>query len=379
MRILLAMHYAPPHIGGMETVVKKQIQSLSKLGNKVHLVTCRHDTSLPLHETLSTHSIQRFRALNFIENKFGVTYPLISPLHFFSLLRSAGKNDIVHVHDVFYELSHLSGIAALLRKKPLYITQHVALVEHPSKLVMFVQKAIYNTIGKFLFQKAAGIVVYNSNVKDYLLSLGIDEKKIVQTHNGVDTTFFSPNSTGDTVALKKKYGLPTDRPVILFVGRLVHKKGFDLVAQANSTDYTILIVGTGTVPAKLKKLKNVVFYGPANEAQLLDMYRLSDSFVFPATGEIFTLVMQEAMACGTPVITAADPGYENYDLDRKLIAFTARDTPSIKKHIKKVIANKSLRSAMSQYSRQLALQKFSWAKNYTTEYAIYREHSGKAL
>ena len=46
-----------------------------------------------------------------------------------------------------------------------------------------------------------------------------------------------------------------------------------------------------------------------SESKTADLFRACDLFAFPAVGEIFTLVMQEAMASGLPVVTTDDPAY----------------------------------------------------------------------
>lgn len=373
MKYLISMHYTSPHIGGMEEIAKKQTASLHQLGQEVKLLTCRHDKSLPLSENLKTHKVRRFKALNFIENKFGVTYPIISPFAFFEILKESRDADIIHVHDVFYGLSHLSGIAAIIAKKPLYITQHVAMVEHPSKLVMYAQKGIYRTIGKYLFNKSRAIIVYNVNVRNFLIKLGIDKDKIHLMNNGIDTRYYSPCNPAEKPKLKYTYNLPIDKPIALYVGRLVPKKGFDLVANANSDSYISLIVGNGNIPKKLENRKNVIFFGPANDKQLLDLYRLSDVFVFPAIGEIFTLVMQEAMACGLPIITTNDKGYDDYQINNRLLKLVDRSSIKIKMDIKEILGNPALITKMSKYSRGYANDHFNWETNYSKEYAIYSE------
>jgi D-inositol-3-phosphate glycosyltransferase len=358
VNILVSMHYTPPHIGGMESVVKKQIHSLNEFVNDVTLLTCRHDRNLPLVERRKTHKIIRYRSLNFIEKKFNI-------------LHEVKATDVVHVHDVFYQLSHLTGLAAVLSKKPLYITQHVAMVDHPIKLVMRIQKLIYGTIGAFMFKRARAIIVYNVNVRDFLIGLGIPNDKIHFQYNGIDIEHFIPVSEKRKLQLKLKYGINTSKPVVLFVGRLVSKKGFDVVVEASTDTHHTLIVGTGSIPRSMRNLKNVRFYGPATGNELLELYQASDIFVFPAVGEIFTLVMQEAMACGLPIITFHDEGYLQYDLVRNLIAFTGRRPIEVQKAIHRIILGTKLQRDMRNYSRNLAERKFSWDANYPYEYALY--------
>jgi D-inositol-3-phosphate glycosyltransferase len=107
---------------------------------------------------------------------------------------------------------------------------------------------------------------------------------------------------------------------------------------------------------------------------LLELYQAADVFVVPAVGEIFTLVMQEAMACGLPVVTTDDPGYAEYDLDLESIALVPRTTEAIDAAVTAVLADAARAARMSAYSRAVALDRFSWRQNYAGEYGVYAEH-----
>lgn len=373
MRFLISVHYFMPHIGGMEEVAKKQAESLVAMGHEVQVVTCRPRADTPLEEKVDGYRIKRFRALNFIENKFGVTFPIISPFAFFSLLRQVRHSDVVHIHDVFYISCHLTALAAMVLGKPVFVTQHVAMVDHPSKLVMLVQKLVYGTFGRMIFSYAKKIVCYNTNVRSFLLNRGVTESKIILNYNGIDIDKFSPVKTADKQRLRKGYNLPLDRPIALFVGRLVPKKGYDIVYQARSSRYLTLIVGSGERPVAMREDANVKFWGPASQEELQDLYRLSDVFVFPAIGEVFTLVMQEAMACGLPVLTTNDPAYAAADINDQKLGLVARDTKAIAAYLNTVIDDNARLRDMGDYSRALARERFSWQKNYAQEASIYNE------
>jgi glycosyltransferase involved in cell wall biosynthesis len=94
-------------------------------------------------------------------------------------------------------------------------------------------------------------------------------------------------------------------------------------------------------------------------------------------GEIFTLAMQEAMSCGLPIITTDDPGYRRYDVDRERIVFTDPTSELLLRHILRVLADDSLRRAMSAYSRALARAWFDWDANVVTLLDIYDQIATK--
>ena len=349
-------------------MAERQATYLAKLGHNVTVFTSGNKSST---SRKNGYKIIQVRSLNFIETRFGVPYPLISPLNIFKLNRLIKACDLVHIHDVFYLSSHYAGIMALFNKKPIYITQHVDIVEHKNGFIIKIQKLVYHSLGKLLFLKSDKIVVYNSKVKKFLVSLGVDKNKILQTHNGIDTDYYSPVTTSEKLRLRKKYGLPPNMPIVLFVGRLVHKKGFDLVFNAKSKDYLTIIAGGGSTHLKDLNTDNVIFYGPANQSEIVDLYRLSDIFVLPTKGEVFTLSMQEAMACGLPVVVAKERAYDKYGIPKDCIAFTERNADRIRSKTLDILLDKKLYKKMSHYSRTLSLELFSFQKNYPLELSIY--------
>ncbi len=371
MKFLLVVHYFAPHIGGMEAVVEKQAKSLVRRGHEVTVLTCNPEKGTPAIERRDGYTIQRLPSLNFVEKRFGVTYPIISPLHIFWLLRKVNSYDIVHIHDVFYMSSHLVALSCILRKKTFFLTQHVAMVDYPSKLVMAVQRGMYGTMGRMLFSRAKKIVCYNHIVKGFLTNRKIPNSKIFMQYNGIDTSYFSPANDKEKHDLRKKYKLPLNQPIALFAGRFVPKKGCDLVYKAQSPDYFTLLAGDGKLASEMTSSQNVRLFGPASPEQLRDLYKASDAFVFPAIGEIFTLVMQEAMASGLPVITTDDPGYKPYEFSREHIQLVDRKSDQIADTLREIFNNPAMHRKMSEYSHQFALENFDWEKNYEREYTIY--------
>lgn len=356
----------------MEEVALKQANSLIDQGHSVTVVTCRPDRQAPLREVLDNGTVvKRLRSINFIESVFGVTFPIISPHHFLWLLKHINDYEIIHIHDVFYMPSWLASAACRMRKKAYFLTQHVGIVEHPSTLVMFIEKMVYTLFGDHILRNSEKVVAYNDNVVRFVKSRGVKATAIMQNFNGIDTDHFSPAKAADKKSLRKQYGFAQDARIVLFVGRLVPKKGYQLILDGADPANTYVIVGYGNIPPRYSGLSNVTFFGPATQEQLRDLYRLSDVFAFPSVGEIFTLVHQEALASGLPVIVADDPGYKRYNIDRSRMLMPKRTEKEIAKAIRTVLDDSTLKHAMSQYGRQIALERFSWRENYPREYAIY--------
>ncbi|HEV7754503.1 MAG TPA: glycosyltransferase family 4 protein [Mycobacteriales bacterium] len=364
MRILLISHFYPPHIGGIETVVRQQAVSLGKSGHDVAVVAFAGDGERPGSTAESGVTVSRVRAWNCLERRFGIPQPLGGLSLYTTLRRRVAGADVVHLNDVFYLGSWAGFLLARRHAKRIVLTQHVGLVEHPSRLVTAVQRLVYRTAGRRIFAGADAIVVYNANVAAFLREQRVPPAKVTELRNGVDLTRFRPaTSAPERRDLRRRYGLPVDRPLALFVGRMVPKKGIAALYEARSGAYDLVLVGGGEVPAGWYSTPGVHVLGAVPHEELPDLYRLADVFVFPAAGEIFTLAVQEAMASGLPIVTTNDDAYAGYGLDTERIALVPPRPDELRAAIEDITADPRRSAEMGAYSLALAHERFDWEKN----------------
>jgi len=168
--------------------------------------------------------------------------------------------------------------------------------------------------------KSADAVVAVSRFTERVLveQMGVPPEQICLIENGVDTRRFSPGPAD--LDLQARYGL-TGRRLVVAVGRLVPRKGFDKTIQAwkrvctAQPDAHLLIVGDGPQRAELQALAaasgvadRITFAGSVSDAELLAAYRSASLFVMPnrtmpdGDTEGFGLVFLEANACGRAVV-----------------------------------------------------------------------------
>ncbi|GHC09301.1 hypothetical protein GCM10010080_25560 [Thermomonas carbonis] len=238
---------------------------------------------------------------------------------------------------------------------------------------MWVQRVVYATAGRLIFGSARKIVAYNRNVRDFLLSRGINEKKILWLTNGIDVRRFRPPAEGERAAIRAQFRLPLDRPLILFVGRLVEKKGVQILLNAKDPSFDLVFAGPGPVPED-GLMEGVHWLGPLDQAQTAELYRSCDVFAFPAVGEIFTLAMQEAMASQLPVITTDDAAYTNNEMADGLI-LCPRQAEEFNKAIVTLLSDPKLVLEMGLRCRQTALRHFDWDANFSSLKDAYAEVS----
>ncbi len=171
---------------------------------------------------------------------------------------------------------------------------------------------------RYLHKADAVVAVSHFTEKALIRLMDVDQKRIHLFHNGVDVERFQPGpKRADLIA---RHGLAGKR-VILTVGRIVPRKGFDAVIRAmpkileQVPDAHYLIVGGGHYRPTLEALvaehgvgEHVTFAGMVTDEDLADYYRLCDLFVMAnrempdGDTEGFGLVFLEANACGKPVV-----------------------------------------------------------------------------
>jgi glycosyltransferase involved in cell wall biosynthesis len=124
--------------------------------------------------------------------------------------------------------------------------------------------------------------------------------------NGVDVEVFRPPCGAERAAARDRFGLAG--PVALFVGRFVEKKGVEILRRAAAArpDVTFAFAGWGVLDPAGWGLPNVRVFSDLAGASLAELYRAADVFVLPSQGEGFPLVVQEALACGLPVVCGAE-------------------------------------------------------------------------
>ena len=151
--------------------------------------------------------------------------------------------------------------------------------------------------------------------KAYFLKHGLKEKQLVYAPHAIDNDRFA-DPTGEYAKQAKQWrkelAIAENQKVILFAGKLETKKNpFFLITLAKelpTNEYKIVFVGSGPLEENLKNqaTENCIFLGFQNQKMMPIVYRLADVFVLPSLGpgETWGLAINEALACGIPVIAS---------------------------------------------------------------------------
>jgi len=242
----------------------------------------------------------------------------------------------------------------------------------------------------------AGIVVTVSYaMRDHLVSLGYDEKKIRVVYNGIDTEKFSPDrfSLEEQRRVRTSLAIEDDEFMILFVGRLDWVKGADTLLRSMPEILSrvpkakLVIVGVGSQQEMLKhdvsglglESKVILKYEFLPEDQKLKLYAASDVCVFPSKYEPFGIVCTEAMAFGKPVVVGAR-GISG--LREQVIPsgpnqcgfhINPYDPSDIAKFVILLFEDEELRKKCGANARKRVLEAFTWRKVAQDTIRVYDE------
>lgn len=202
----------------------------------------------------------------------------------------------------------------------------------------------------------------------YLQSFGVSEEVIFTAPNAVDNTFFATQAEKvkrDPAAYRERFGLP--QRFILFVGRLVPEKGvFDLVEAYAKLDSSLrsevglVVAGDGVSRRELAQQAKrispgvVRFSGFAQREDLAGLYALAEALVLPTHSDPWGLVVNEAMACGLPIIVSSVAGcsIELVEDGWNGCIVPPRDSEKLSMAIDCLLRNPELRQTMSAHSSQ---------------------------
>jgi glycosyltransferase involved in cell wall biosynthesis len=372
LRVLLVSHYYPPHLGGIEGVVHQEAVRLAAAGAEVTVLTSGPRSSELVEQGVT---VVRVASWNGFE-PHGIPFPIPRPSMLRLARRWAGWADVVHVHDSFYIPCWAAWFGAATTGTPLTATQHVALSDHPLRVVELIQRLVYAVIGKRVIRRARTVFTVNGRGAAFARELGAAPEAIRHLPNGADTELFAPvRNRAERDALRDGFHLPREAVLVLFVGRLLEKKGVRLLLESADPAYQLVFAGPGEDEA-LRGRPGVHLLGPLPAGRIAELMRACDVFALPTMNEGFPLTVQEAMSSALPVVTTDDPGYAPYELDRDQVALIARAPDALRAALRELALQPERRAAVGEYSRAYAEKHFAWAEHVGALVGRYRSAIG---
>ena len=222
------------------------------------------------------------------------------------------------------------------------------------------------------YRSTDAIVAVSHAVKQGLVDKGIPAGHIHVIYNGTPREKYESLEPSRTEKLALQYNINPDTKVIGCVARVSKRKHHAQLLQSLkfvNTPVTVLFVGAEPRPeftALVKEIREkhtVLFSGTISPQESLYHMALFDLFVLPSTMEGLSQSILEAMALGIPVLATRAGG--NIDLVREGengFLFDHKDIHTLAKRIEQLLADASLRKALSERAQYTALEEFSIAR-----------------
>lgn len=266
--------------------------------------------------------------------------------------------DIIHSHFIDYT-ANTGAKLKMKYAKPLILTSNGGdIYQFP-----FHNKKWLETIKKTL-NDADKIIAVSVRNRDILINrLDVSAKKIIVQHSGVDIKLFKPLNKEKA---REKLGLSKNKKIVLSIGHLIEIKGHKYLIEAMrdiinyQNDISCIIVGSGVLKEKLinlvKKLKletYVKLVGETTHKNIPYSINACDVFILPSLDEGHPSVMNEALACGKPVI-ATNVGGIPETIKKEFLGeiVVPKNSEMLAKAIKKALEKKWNANKIAEYAKQ---------------------------
>ena len=303
----------------------------------------------------------------FLVSQFIACYKLVKQL----------KPALIHAHWVFPQ-GTIASLIGKLTNTPVIITAH-------GGDAFALQGSLLNKIKRWSLINCSA---WTSNTVATANALWADISQPTIIPMGIDCQQFS---SGNATLLRSQ--LAKDTVILLFVGRLVKKKGvtdllnaYALFSESQRKSTELWIIGDGSERKALEQLcqslgldNQVTFWGKLANQQLPDYYAATDIFIAPSIrdssgdteGQGVTLV--EAMASGTAIISTDTGGISEVIEHNHTGILVAPQSPlALKSAIIQLLEDNKLREQMAEQGKHAA-QNYAWSQVGRSFQALYNQ------
>lgn len=293
--------------------------------------------------------------------------------------------DLVHITNHWTVLNAIVYRACKKLDKPYVVCPAGALPIYGRSSLL---KKMFNAlVGRELIRGAAGYIAISPNEIPNFGEYGVAAPRVTVIPNGVSPADFED---ADVNGFRRKHGLG-DEPFILFVGRLNHIKGPDLLLEAffgardSLGSYQLVYVGPDGGMQKMLEERAVAF-GGAEKVHFLgylggkeksQAYHAADLLVIPSRQEAMSIVALEAGICGTPVLLTDQCGFDEVgEIGGGLVVSASRE--ALCDGLIEMCRSPEVLAAMGERLKTCVLADYTWdaaVKKYTR---LYRRILGEA-
>jgi len=375
----------PPQIGGVQTALHKLCQNYTAIDVTV---LAPKDEGWQKFDEVQSFAIHRVglsskNIFKTIVEKLLVFANLIFGSYIYNLLkfgvhtiRLFRNKDFSIVQCGHIENSIFGYLIKRLFKIPYVIHVHGKEIKN-----MYLRHPIDKYLTNKFLQGADLILADNEYSKQVAINLGMPETIVENIHLGVDLDLFEKKNQ-EVVSLTDELNIENHQ-IVLSVGRLVRKKGHDIVIQSlpkvllKIPDLLYLIVGDGPLRNELEELvrienvqNNVRFLGAVSHENIPAFYHACDVFIMPSRDvlesdgidvESFGIVYLEANACFKPVIGGKSGGVNEAVVDDVTGILVNPDSiEDVSQALLQLLLNKQLAKLLGENGRKRVEEIYNW-------------------
>ncbi len=376
MRVLMISDVYFPRVNGVSTSIRSFRYELKAQGHQVTLIAPHYphsdvyDQSHPDADLIRipSRSIPRDPEDRFmIKNKILQLIPKLRAMNF----------DVLHIQTPF--VAHYLGLTlAKELKLPVVESYHTFFEEYLYHYIPFLPRSLMRWVARRFTVSQCNAVSHvispSRAMRDALLNYGV-AAPISILPTGLQASQFQQ---GDGARFRNAYGIESTRPVALYIGRVAHEKNIDFLLRVfqhtlkQLPDALLLIVGEGPAVPHLQKLAQQLGIDQATrfvgyldrDTQLLDCYSAGDVFVFASRTETQGLVLLEAMAQGTPVLSTIYMGTRDILEGAEGAVIAHENEQQFSNELSRLLTNPQKRAQLSIGARKTAA---GWSTQAMTE------------
>lgn len=374
MRILLFPSAYAPAVGGVEELTSRLARRLLDAGDEVEVWTIRHPEALPAREEIDGINVLRF-ALPLPRLAAGplIRYPVAMSRARRQLLAagSAFAPDAIHVQCFSANGVYGTWLARRLGVPVVVSLQGETLMDDGD---IYARSLTLRMALRIAMRRANVVTACSQFVLDDAERFGLPPGKGVVVPNGVEL---------DESLQPEQLELPFPH-FVLGLGRIVEKKGFDLLLDAykliaaRHRDLGLVIAGDGPERPALEAAaaaagltSRVVFTGRLSRAQVSWVMSAADVFVLPSRVEPFGIVILEALRAGTPTVVSSRGGASEIVRDGEQgLVVDPTDVGGLARAIERVLTDAEL-SRRFAAAGPLRAADFDWASISTRYRRLY--------
>ena len=293
--------------------------------------------------------------------------------------------DMVHGHWALPN-GPVAALCARVRHLPLVISLH------GSDVFLAERSAPVALAARWAAQEAGAITACSGDLAARLAALGGPSERMVLVPYGVDAEAFKPGVPGAD-DLRARLGLMPDQPVLFTLGRMVYKKGFNVLLDAmprvlaQHPNAVLVLVGQGDLfndlQAQARRLgiaQHVIMPGVVGHDDVPTYFEMANVAVFPSVhdqrGNVDGLpnVLLEAMSLGKPIVASRIAGIPQVITDGEHGLLTPEgDAPALAAAINRLLDAPSLAQQLGWAARQRVERELRWSDIAARFEAVYEQ------